>query len=384
MYQVRFVNPQKQYTDHRDELLGAIDDILTRGSLVAPRDLELFEQNFAKFLGVRYAIGVNSGTSALDVALQAADIKAGDEVITVAHTFIASISTICLREAQAVLLDTGKDFEMDTSQIEQALTRETKAILPVHWNGRLCDMEVIMDIAKRKGLLVIEDAAQALGATMKMSDGRLVKGGAFGIAGCFSLYWAKILGGPGTAGIVVTDDDELARKMRLIRYNGEDRITREYYYHAHNFLMDNIRAVFLNVKMKYLPEWLARRQAIAERYRAGLSGATGIIQLPHFSDPRRTDCYNNYVIRVERRDELETYLKDNELVETLTQYKRPVYEEPIMKETKGALWRFGIAGDRLPETEQICKEVISLPMYPELTDEEVDFVAAAVKKFYVR
>ena len=304
-YKVRFVNPQKQYADHREEYLGVIDDVLARGSLVAPKDLEIFEQNFAQFVGVKHGIGVNSGTSALDVALEAAGIRANDEVLTVAHTFIASISTICMTGARAVLLDVGRDFNMDDSQIEEALTPETKAILPVHFNGRLCDMERIMDIAKRKGLIVIEDAAQALGATMKMADGSARKGGALGIAGCFSLYWAKVLGGPGTAGIVVTNDDDMARKMRLIRYNGEDRMTREFHYHAHNFLMDNIRAVFLNTKMKYLPAWLARRHAIAERYRTALAGAKGIIDLPHFDSPRRTDCYNNYVIRVERRDALE-------------------------------------------------------------------------------
>jgi dTDP-4-amino-4,6-dideoxygalactose transaminase len=273
---------------------------------------------------------------------------------------------------------------MDVSQIEGALTPDTKAILPVHFNGRLCDMEVIMEIAKRKGLLVIEDAAQALGATMKMSDGRIVKGGAFGIAGCFSLYWAKALGGPGTAGVVVTNDDEMARKMRLMRYNGEDRVSRRFYYHAHNFLMDNIKAVFLNVKLKYLPEWLLRRRAIAERYFKGLAGARGIIDLPHFDDPRRADSYNNYVIRVENRDALEEYLKSNELVETLVQYKRPMYYEPVMVETKEKLWRFGIPGDKLPETEKLAREVISLPMYPELTDEEVDFVIETIRSFYER
>jgi len=382
-YKVRFVNPQKQYADHRDELLGAMDEVLKRGALVTPKDLAVFEEAFAKLCGAKYGIAVNSGTSALDIALQAAGIGPGDEVITVAHTFIASISTICLTGARAVLVDVGRDFNMDASKIEEAISPQTKAIIPVHLNGRLCDMEAIMDIAKRKGLIVIEDAAQALTASMKMKDGRVMKAGTFGLVGCFSLYWAKVLGGPGTAGIAITDDPEIARKMRLMRYNGEDREDRHFYYHAHNFLMDNIKAAFLLVKMRYLEGWLRRRQEIAERYRQGLQNVKGVKQLPHFDDERRKDIYNNYVILADRRDELKKYLDDNELVETLVQYATPLYDEPVMKETKGQLWRFGNpSADSLPVTEKICREVISLPMYPELTDEEVDNVIEAIKGFY--
>lgn len=380
-YKIRFVNPQKQYADHRDELLNAMDDVLTRGALVSPQDLAKFEEQFAAFVGVKHAIGVNSGTSALDIALQATGIGPGDEVITVAHTFIASISTVCLRGAKAVLVDVGTDMNMDVAKLEAALSPRTKAILPVHLNGRLCDMETIMDFAKKHGLLVIEDAAQALGSTMKMADGAVKSAGSFGAVGAFSLYWAKTLGGLATSGIAVTNDDDLARTLRLMRYNGEDRVDRHFYYHAHNFLMDNVKAAFLAVKMKYLPSWIARRRAIAERYRASLAGIPGI-HLPHFDDPRRTDTYNNYVIRVPRRDELKKHFDDHELVETLISWPIPMYREPVMAETKETLWRFGTPGNELPETERVCSEVLSLPMYPELTDAEVDEAAAAVRAFY--
>ncbi|KKT89049.1 MAG: pyridoxal-phosphate-dependent aminotransferase [Candidatus Jorgensenbacteria bacterium GW2011_GWC1_48_8] len=383
MYKVRFVNPQKQYADHRDELLGAMDEVLKRGALVTPKDLAVFEEKFAELCEARYGIATNSGTSALDIALQAAGVGPGDEVITVAHTFIASISTICMTGAKAVLVDVGRDFNMDASKIEEAISPQTKAIMPVHFNGRLCDMEAVMEIAKRKGLIVIEDAAQALGATMKMADGTVKKAGTFGLVGCFSLYWAKALGGPGTAGIAVTDDAEVARKLRLMRYNGEDREDRHFYYHAHNFLLDNIKAAFLLVKMKYFPEWLRRRKEIAEMYRKGLENVKGVKQLPHFDDDRRSDIYNNYVILVERRDELKKYLDDNQSAETLVQYATPNYEEPVMKETKGKLWRFGnLNATSLPVTEEICKDVISLPMYPELTNEQVDYVIETIKNFY--
>lgn len=379
-YKVRFVNPQKQYADHRDEFLKTADDIWSRGVLMNQKELRDFETHFAEFAGAKYAIGVNSGTSALDVALQAAEIRAGDEIITVAHTFMASISTIRLANATPVLLDVGHDFNMDVSQIEKALTSKTKAIMPVHLNGRLCDMEVIVDIAKRKGLLIIEDAAQALGSTMLMKNGEIKKAGTFGFAGCFSLYFAKTLGGLGNNGMVITDDPATARKLEYMRWNGEDRETREFHCHAHNFLMDNVHAALLDVKLKYLPAWLERRKEIAAIYNDDLKDIKQV-QVPNFSDKRFTDIYTNYVIRAERRDELKKYLTDNDSVETIISWPRPTYTEPNMVNDRSG-WRFGIADNSLPETEKICKEVISLPCYPELTDKEIDYVVNSVKKFY--
>ena len=380
-FKVRFVNPQKQYADHREELIKAFDETLSRGAIVNREELWKFEENFAKFVGAKYAVGVNSGTSALDVALQAAGIKSGDEVITVAHTFIATISTIYLTGATPVLIDVDRDFNMNPKLIEQALSPKTKAILPVHLNGRICDMDVILDIAKRKGLMIIEDAAQALGATMKMADGSIKKSGTFGLVGCFSLYWAKTLGGVGNNGMAVTNDPEIAKKMRLMRYNGEDRETRHFYYHAHNLLMDNVHAAILDVKLKYLPEWLKRRQEIAQLYKQQLSDVKQI-SLPHFEDDRFTDVYTNYVIRAERRDELKKYLDDNQLFETMISWPSPTYAEPVMVETKNR-WRFGDPNAKyLPETEKICQEVISLPMYPELTGNDVKYVIDSIKNFY--
>jgi len=380
-YKVRFVNPQKQYLDHRDEFIKAFDETLKKGAIVNREELWKFEENFAKFVGAKYAVGVNSGTSALDVALQAAGIGPGDEVITVAHTFIATISTIYLTGATPVLIDVGRDFNMNPKLIEEALSPKTKAIIPVHLNGRLCDMEAIMKIAKSKGLLVIEDAAQSIGATFRMADGTIKKAGTFGLIGCFSLYWAKILGGWGNNGIAVTDDPEIARKMKLMRYNGEDREIRHFYYHAHNLLMDNVHAALLDIKLKYLPQWLKRRKEIANLYREKLSDVKEI-SLPHFDDDRFDDVFQNYVIRAERRDELKKYLDDNELVETMISWPQPTYTEPLMIETKSR-WRFGNPNATfLPETEKICKEVISLPMYPELTDEDIEFVAKSIRDFY--
>lgn len=369
-YKVRFVNPQKQYADHRDEFIKAFDETLLKGAIVNRDELKQFEREFADFIGAKYAVGVNSGTSALDVAMQAAGIGPGDEAITVAHTFIATISAIHMTGARPVLIDAGEDFNMNPDLIEQAITPRTKAIVPVHLNGRLCDMEKIMDIARRRNLLVIEDAAQAPGATMKMSDGSVKGAGTFGVAGCFSLYWAKTLGGWGNNGMAVTDDPDIARKLSLMRYNGEDRNDRKFYYHAHNFLMDNVHAALLSVKMKYLPSWLERRKEIAERYHAGLENVAGV-RIPRFDDPRFSDVLTNYVIRAERREQLKAHLEEQG-VETLVSWPVPMYEQPLLQPND----------IRLPETEKICREVISLPMYPELKNEEVDYVIEKVREFY--
>lgn len=387
-HKIPFANPQKQYQDHRDEFIKVFDDVLTRGDIVMRGDLKKFEEDFAKFVGVKYAIGVNSGTSAIYLAMRGSGIKPGDEVITVAHTFIASISIPYMLNAQPVLIDVQKDFNMDPSLIEKALTKKTTAIEPVHLNGRLCDMEVILDIAQRKGLLVIEDAAQALGAKMQMADGNWRMAGSFGNASCFSLYWAKVLGGWGNNGMVTTDDPEIADKARFMRYNGEDRESRHFNYHSHNLIMDNLHAAILNVKLKYFPSWLLRRRELAERYQKGLFGVKQII-LPVFDDARFYDVYTNYVIRAERRDELKKYLDENQLFETIISWPNPTYKEAVFIDPKYNQ-EFGLPrlvskdGEtkELPETEKICKEVLSLPMYPELENSQVDYVIKCIKDFY--
>ncbi len=374
-YKVRFVNPQKQYADHRDEFLKAFDETLSRGAIVNREELWKFEEDFAKFCGVKYAVGVNSGTSALDLAFQAAGVGPGDEVITVAHTFMASISTIALAGAKPVLIDVREDFNMDPGLIEKALTARTKAIEPVHLNGRLCDMEAIMDIAKRKGLIVIEDAAQAVGATLKGK-----KSGTFGLIGCFSFYWAKALGGWGNNGMAVTDDPEIAKKIKLMRYNGEDREIRKFYYHGHNLLMDNVHAALLSVKLKYLPQWLERRRQIANRYHKGLEDVPQV-KIPRFDDPRFNDIYTNYVIRAERRDELKNYLTEQG-IETMVSWATPMYKQPLFDKEKPRLVDVRGEVNELQETEKICREVISLPMYPELTDDQIDYTVKTIRDFY--
>lgn len=369
-YKVRFVNPQKQYQDHRYEFLNTIEDVFSRGDLIMRRDLAEFEAKIAEYVGVTYAIGVNSGTDALTLSMQAADLAPGDEVITPAHTFMASISSIHHQGATSVLVDVGEDFNMNMDLVEKAITPRTKAIEPVHLNGRLCDMEHLMDIAKRHNLVVIEDAAQAIGAKMQMGGGSWKMAGSFGLAGCFSMYPFKMLGAFGDAGMVTTNDPEIARRVRLLRYNGEDREDRHFYYHGYTALLDNVQAALLSVKFKYFPQWVRRRREIADQYQKGL-GEVREIKTPHFDDSRFFDVYQNYVIRAERRDTLVEFL-EKQGVETLISWQTPTYREPVMQPNN----------INLPETEKICLEVVSLPMYPELEDSEVEYVVGQVRAFY--
>lgn len=384
---VRFANPQKQYQDHRDEFINSFDSVLSKGDVVMRKDLEEFENKIANFVKVKYAIGVNSGTSAIYLGLRAAGVKEKDEVITVAHTFIASISTSYLLSANPVLVDIGEDFNIDKRIIEKAITPKTKVILPVHLNGRLCDMEVIEDISKRKGLPIVEDAAQSLGGKFTMKNGEVKMAGSFGLAGCFSLYFAKGLGGWGNNGILTTNDTEVMEKVRLMRYNGEDREKRHFYYHSHNLLMDNLQAALLNVKFKYFPEWLKRRREIAKMYDKGLSNVSEI-KVPFFGDNRFFDVYTNYVIRAERREELKKYLEEQG-VETLVSWPSPTYREPVFTDKKFSegfpfprLVSLKGESKELPETERACREVLSLPMYPELKNEEVKYTIEKIKEFY--
>jgi dTDP-4-amino-4,6-dideoxygalactose transaminase len=359
------VDPHTHYQCLKAEIDGAIIDCLSRGDLIYRRDLREFEEQLAAFVGTKYAVGVNSGYHALHFALLAAGVGPGDEVITVAHTFVATISAIVHCGATPVLVDVRDDYNVDPDGLERALTRQTKAILPVHLNGRVCDMDRIMAVAERRGVKVIEDAAQSLGAT---HGGR--KAGGIGAVGCFSFYPFKILGGFGDGGAITTNDSHIARMVSLLRYNGEDRETGEYHHHGQTALLDNVQAAVLSVKLRHLPTWIERRRTIAELYRAGLEGV-GDLVLPHFADSGSHDVFQNYVIRTQKRDQLRKHLAA-EGVETLVHWPKPVWEHSGL-----ALGKHG-----LPETARICREVISLPMSAETTEEHVHIVGQAIRNFF--
>jgi len=364
-YKVPFVDPSRHYLKLKSEIDAAITDCLSKGDLILRSQLKDFEENFASFVGTKYSVGLNSGYHALALSLQAAGIGAGDEVITVAHTFVASISAIVHCGATPVLVDVGKDYNMNMDELEPALTPRTRAVLPVHLNGRVCDMDRLMGIAKKHNLIVIEDAAQSVGGKY---NGKIA--GSFGLAGCFSHYPFKILSGFGDGGTLTTDDPDIARKATLLRYNGEDRETGEYHYHGYTCLLDNVQAAVLNAKLRHLPAWIKRRREIAELYRQGLSDIDDLF-LPYFEGEKYFDVYQNYVIRTKKRDDLYNYLEEQG-VETLIHWRKPVWEHKGLK-----LGRYS-----LPETENICKEVISLPMSTETTDEHVEYTTECIRKFF--
>ncbi len=364
-YRVRFVNPGKLYRMLKEELDQAYFDVMNKGDLINRGQLQSFEENLARFVGTKYAVGLNSGYDALHISLRAAHIGAGDEVIVPAHTFVATASAVVNVGATPVLVDVGKDFNVDVEKIEEAIAPRTRAIIPVHLNGRMADMVRVMEIAERHNLVVIEDACQSLGASQ---NGK--KAGARGLAGCWSFYPFKILGAYGDGGAITTDDPDVALFAERMRYNGEDRTTGEYHGHGFTCLLDNMQAAFLDVKLRYLPSWIARRRQIAERYRSALC-EIGDLMLPHYDDPNRDHVYQNYVVRSQQGDAFSDYLKQKG-VEVLTQWRKPYYRYPVL----------GLVDRGFPETEALSREVVSLPMTVELDDGEVDYVIETARSYY--
>lgn len=362
---IRFVNPDRNYLMLKDELDAAYSAVMSRGDLIDRGQLKSFEANLAAFVGTKYAVGLNSGYDALHLSLRAAGIGPGDEVIVPAHTFVASASAIVNAGATPVLVDVGRDFNLDCERVEAALSPRTRGLMPVHLNGYLADMVRVMEIAAAHNLVVVEDACQSLGAAML---GR--RAGAWGLTGCWSFYPFKILGGYGDGGAITTDDPEVARFATRMRYNGEDRQTGEYHGHGFTCLLDNLQAAFLDVKLRHLPAWIVRRRALAARYRAGLADLPDLL-LPHYEDPRRDHVYQNYVVRARQGNEFSGYLTANG-VEVLTQFRKPYYRHAALNlEDRG-----------FPETEALSREVCSLPMNVEITDPEVDYVIGVVRRFY--
>ena len=367
MRKIRFVNPALLYKSLKTELDAAYVEVMSKGDLIDRGQLKSFEENLAAFVGTRYAIGLNSGYDALHVSLRAAGIGPGDEVIVPAHTFVATCSAVVNVGATPVLVDVGDDFNIDTDAMERALTPRTKAVIPVHLSGWMADMPRVVTFADRHRLVVVEDACQSLGASI---DGR--GAGSWGLTGCWSFYPFKILGGYGDGGAITTNDPDVAQFARRMRYNGEDRDTGEYHGHGFTCLLDNMQAAFLDVKLRYLPEWIVRRKAIAERYRQALSDIPDL-RLPHYDRHGFEHVYQNYTLRSKQGEAFSTHMRDNG-VEVLTQFRKPYYRHAAL----------GLEDRGFPVTEAISREVCSLPMCVEIEDDEVDYVIDIARSFYGR
>ncbi|MFW5889713.1 MAG: DegT/DnrJ/EryC1/StrS family aminotransferase [Bacillota bacterium] len=365
MKKVRFVNPERNYQMIKEEIDAAYFDVMTRGELVLREHLFNFEDNLAKFVGTKYAVGLNSGYDALFLSLKALGIGPGDEVIVPSHTFVLSCSAIVHNGATPVLVDVTEDFNIDVAKIEEAITENTKAIMPVHLSGWMADMPKIMELADKYDLKIVEDACQSLGSTI---NGK--KAGSWGNAGCWSFYPFKILGGYGDGGAITTDDPEIARFARLMRHHGEDTETGEYLYHGYTKRLDNLQAAFLDVKLKKLPSWIKRRKEVAKKYYEGLKDIDDLL-LPHYDKEGFDHVYQNYTIRSKQGSDFSDYLKANG-VEILIQFRKPYYKHEGLN----------LIDRGFPETEALSREVCSLPMNVEINDEEINYVIQTVRNYY--
>ncbi len=363
--EVRFWNFPRHFQILEDEVMADVLATLRAGDLVMRQQMLDFEAAFAARIGTEFCVGVSNCTDGLRLTLEALGIGDGDEVITVSHTFVATMAAIHHVGAVPVLADVGSDHLIDVEGIERLLTARTRAIIPVHLNGRVCQMDRLMAIAEAHGLHVLEDAAQAVGARF---DGRTA--GTFGVAACYSFYPAKLLGAFGDAGAVVTDDPELADKLRLLRDHGRRNKT-DLDGWGWNCRLDNVQAAILSVKLRHLDGWIARRREIATLYDEALGDLSGIRTPPACTDAGQSfDVYQNYVIEADDRDALHAHLTSRN-IETMISWPKPVHHQPGL----------GLDHHKLPATELLCERVLSLPIYPEMTPDEVDRVVAGVREF---
>jgi len=380
----------RQYRAIQSEIDAAIRRVLESGRFILGPEVEAFETEIAEYLGVKHAIGVASGTDALFLSLKALGIGPGDGVIVPSFTFFATAGVVVNVGATPIFADIDpQTFNLDPTDVRRILTTDSgprtppKAVIPVHLYGQPADMDEIMAIAQEHNLYVIEDAAQAIGAEYSRprtthhgphttDHAPTRKAGTIGHLGCFSFFPTKNLGAYGDGGLVVTNDDELAEKVRMLRVHGSKP---KYYHHlvGTNSRLDTLQAAILRVKLRYLDAWTAARQRIAARYDELLSDV-GDIGLPYRA-PDRTHIFHQYTIRIPngRRDALQKYLKENE-IGTQVYYPLPLHLQPCFQ-------HLGYKEGDLPESERASQEVLSLPMFPELTEEEQNYVAQKIHDF---
>lgn len=363
--QVPFGDLRRQYAAIRDEIDVAVRRVLERGWFILGEEGDAFEREFAAYLGVKHAVGVGSGTEAIHLALRAVGVGAGDEVITAANTCVPTVSGVWMAGATPVLVDVEEgSFNLDATKLEAAITPKTKAIMPVYLYGQAADLEPILEIAARYKIAVIEDAAQAHGATYK---GR--KLGGFGAAAAFSFYPSKNLGANGDGGAVTTNDDAVAERLRQLRNYGQERR----YYHktkGTNSRLDEIQAAILRAKLVHLDVWNERRRSIVRLYDEGITN-------PLIRKPQQMSYaghnYHLYVVRCERRDELQQFLAAKG-IGTLIHYPVPVHLQEAYSD-------LGKKRGDYPVAERCADEVLSLPIFPELEYDEARYIAQCINMF---
>ena len=363
---IPFLDLKAQHRALKAELMEAASRVIDSCQFALGNEVAAFEEEFAAYSGAKFAAGVNTGTSALHVALLAAGVGAGDEVITVSHTFMATVSSIRYAGATPVFVDIDPvSYTMDPKLIEAKITKKTKAIIPVHLYGQPADLDPILEIAKKHDLVVIEDACQAHGAEYK---GRRV--GSIGHMAAFSFYPGKNLGACGEGGALVTSDPEYIKKVRMLRDWGQEKR----YHHVlegFNYRMDNIQGAFLRIKLKHLPAWTEARRSHAAMYGKLFEGSA--VRFPR-EMPYAKHVYHLYSLSAGNRDALQKILGDKGIA-TGFHYPIPVHLQPCFES-------LGYKKGQLPHTEKAAAEQISLPMFAELTDEQIREIAAATKEAY--
>jgi len=355
----------RQHKPIMDELVDAFKKVVESGQFILGYELEQFEKEAANYLGSKYALGVGNGTDALILALRAIDVQKGDEVITTPFTFFATAETIAILGAKPVFVDIEDEtLNIDATKIEEKITKRTKAILPVHIFGQGAKIEKILEIARSYNLKVIEDTAQGFGAKR---NGKYL--GTFGDVGTFSFFPTKNLSCLGDGGLITTQDEAIYDIIKKLRVHGSPRK----YYHemlGYNSRLDTLQAAFLRVKMKYIDRWNERRREIAAIYNRELSP---YVRVPEV-DEGNIHIYHQYTIRTDRRDELNAFLNQRGIM-TQVHYPIPLHLQP-------ALSYLGYKEGDFPVAEKATKEVLSLPVFPEMTDEEINYVIDSIKDFF--
>ena len=369
-WNVRYIDYPTQYGKIRDDLLELIDGTLSAGDVMLRHQLTGFEEHFAAFVGARYCKGVGNCTDGLRLSLLAAGVGPGDEVITTSHTMVATAAAIHHVGADVSLVDIGDDHLMDMERLREAITPRTKAVIPVHLNGRVCDLRTLDAIAKEHELVVVEDAAQAIGGSY---DG--IKAGSFGAAACFSFYPAKILGTYGDGGAVTTNDPGIEEKLDLLRNHGRTA-DNDVAFWSYNSRLDNLHAAILDYKLKLLPDWIVRRREIAAMYDKRLLDVPELLLPPPPTQGPNYDVFQNYEIEAERKDALVEHLRADGIETMLPWGGKAVHQFQSLGLSR--------LSERLPRTESAFEKMLMIPMHCELNDEQVDFVAESIRRFYGR
>lgn len=367
---LQFLDLKAQFASIREDVLKAVESVFESQQFILGKEVQLLEQEIANFIGVPEAVGCASGSDALYLSLLALHIGRDDEVITTPFTFVATAGAIARTGANPVFVDIDPvTYNIDPSKIEAAITDKTRAIIPVHLFGLAADLDAILEIANRRKIAVVEDAAQAIGATYR---GRQV--GGFGLCGCFSFFPSKNLGCAGDGGLVTTTDAKIADELRLLRAHGS-RKKYQYEIIGTNSRLDALHAAILRVKLPYLQGWAEKRAEHAEIYKTlfNAAGLTNIFLLP--STPEgRGHVYNQFVIRVPRRAELRAFL-DSQGIPTDVYYPSPLHVQP-------AFSYLGYENGSFPEAEKASTEVLALPVYPELSRQDQERVVSSISEFY--